>query len=85
MSLTHTTINKFTPTEKCTPNRPDKYSDGDGLQLWVRHTGNKVWISAYRWQGKQQTLTLGKYPLLTLQDARKCKYPILNTTSSSTN
>lgn len=71
MSLTHTTINKFTPTEKCTPNRPDKYSDGDGLQLWVRHTGNKVWISAYRWQGKQQTLTLGKYPILTLQDARK--------------
>ncbi|MFT0772542.1 tyrosine-type recombinase/integrase [Psychrobacter aquimaris] len=71
MSLTHTTINKLTPTEKCTPNRPDKYSDGDGLQLWVRHTGNKVWISAYRWQGKQQTLTLGKYPVLSLQDARK--------------
>lgn len=71
MSLTHTIINKLTPSEKCTPSRPDKHSDGDGLQLWVRHTGNKVWISAYRWQGKQQSLTLGKYPVITLQQARQ--------------
>lgn len=70
MPLTHTLINKLTPSDKCTPNRPDKYTDGDGLQLWVRHTGNKVWISAYRHAGKQQTLTLGKYPTLSLQDAR---------------
>lgn len=71
MTLTHTIINKLTPSEKCTPSRPDKHSDGDGLQLWVRHTGNKVWISAYRWQGKQQSLTLGKYPVITLQQARQ--------------
>lgn len=71
MSLTHTIINKLTPSEKCTPSRPDKHSDGDGLQLWVRHTGNKVWVSAYRWQGKQQSLTLGKYPVITLQQARQ--------------
>ena len=71
MPLTHTIINKLTPSEKCTPNRPDKHSDGDGLQLWVRHTGNKVWVSAYRWQGKQQSLTLGKYPVITLQQARQ--------------
>ncbi len=71
MPLTHTIINKLTPSEKCTPSRPDKHSDGDGLQLWVRHTGNKVWVSAYRWQGKQQSLTLGKYPVITLQQARQ--------------
>ena len=71
MPLTHTIINKLTPSEKCIPSRPDKHSDGDGLQLWVRHTGNKVWVSAYRWQGKQQSLTLGKYPLITLQQARQ--------------
>ena len=71
MSLTHTIINKLTPSEKCIPSRPDKHSDGDGLQLWVRHTGNKVWVSAYRWQGKQQSLTLGKYPVITLQQARQ--------------
>ena len=68
MPLTHTIINKLTASEKCTPSRPDKHSDGDGLQLWVRHTGNKVWVSAYRWQGKQQSLTLGtvSYTHLTL-------------------
>ncbi|WP_201616458.1 tyrosine-type recombinase/integrase [Psychrobacter urativorans] len=71
MALTHNIINKLVPSDKCAPNRPDKHSDGDGLQLWVRHTGNKVWISAYRWQGKQQTLTIGKYPTLTLQSARQ--------------
>ena len=51
MPLTHTITNKLIPSEKCTFNRPDKYSDSDGLQLWVRHTGNKFWINAYRWQG----------------------------------
>lgn len=71
MPLTHTIINKLTPSEKCTPSRPDKHSDSDGLQLWVRHTGNKVWVSAYRWQGKQHSLTLGKYPVITLQQARQ--------------
>ena len=71
MSLTKTSINKITPSDKCTPSRPDKHSDGEGLQLWVRHTGNKVWISAYRWQGKQQTLTIGKYPAMSINDARQ--------------
>ncbi|RVU82955.1 DUF4102 domain-containing protein [Leucothrix sargassi] len=70
MPLTDTQIRKLKPSEKCTPNRPDKYSDGNGLQLWVRHTGNKVWISAYRYLDKQQSLTLGKYPALGLADAR---------------
>ena len=71
MSLTKTSINKITPSDKCTPSRPDKHSDGEGLQLWVRHTGNKVWISAYRWQSKQQTLTIGKYPAMSINDARQ--------------
>ena len=85
MPLTHTIINKLTPSEKCTPSRPDKHSDGDGLQLWVRHTGNKVWISAYRWQGKQQSLTLGKYPVITLQQARQRNLEIKQLISEGTN
>ena len=85
MSLTHSIINKLTPSDKCTPNRSDKHSDGDGLQLWVRHSGNKVWVSAYRWQGKQQTLTLGKYPILTLQDARKRNLEIKQMLADSIN
>ena len=72
MPLTHTVINKLQPSDKATlSKRPDKHSDGNGLQLWVRYTGVKSWISAYRWQGKQQTLTIGTYPVMSLQDARQ--------------
>ena len=72
MALTHTLINKLSPSDTAsTTKRPDKHSDGNGLQLWVRYTGVKSWICAYRWQGKQQTLTIGTYPTLTLQAARQ--------------
>lgn len=72
MALTHTIINKLTPSDtSIKTKRPDKHSDGNGLQLWVRYTGVKSWISAYRWQGKQQTLTIGTYPVMSLQEARQ--------------
>ena len=71
MPLTDTQIRKLKPTDKCTPSRPDKYSDGDNLRLWVRHTGNKVWVSDYSFNGKRESLTIGKYPAMTLQQARE--------------
>ena len=72
MPLTHTGINKLQPSStSIATKRPDKHSDGNGLQLWVRYTGVKSWISAYRWQGKQQTLTIGTYPVMSLQNARQ--------------
>lgn len=72
MALTHTIINRLTPSDKALKSKaPDKYSDGNGLQIWVRYTGVKSWISAYRWQGKQQTLTIGTYPVMSLQEARQ--------------
>ena len=72
MPLTHTVINKLQPSStSIDTKRPDKHSDGNGLQLWVRYTGVKSWISAYRWQGKQQTLTIGTYPVMSLQNARQ--------------
>lgn len=70
MSLTDTQIKRLKPTPKCTPSRPDKYSDGDNLRLWVRHTGSKVWVSDYKYNNKRQSLTIGKYPTMTLADAR---------------
>lgn len=48
----------------------DKISDSGGLQLHVMPTGTKVWRLAYRFGGKQKTLTIGKYPVVTLSDAR---------------
>ena len=72
MSLNNTQIKNLKPTQKAIDSkRPDKHSDGQGLQLWVRYTGVKSWISAYRWQGKQQTLTIGTYPVMSLQSARQ--------------
>jgi len=68
--LSDSKIRKLKPTDKCTPSRPDKYSDQQGLQLLVRSTGTKSWISAYRFDGKQQKTTLGTYPQMGLAEAR---------------
>lgn len=70
MSLTDTAIKRLQPSENCTPNNPDKHTDKDGLRLWVRHTGAKVFVSDYTYNGKRQSLTLGKYPQMSLAQAR---------------
>lgn len=69
--LTDTKIRNLKPSDKCTTKRPDKYSDTDGLQLLVRVTGSKVWVKSYRFNNKQQTVTLGKYPEISLAQARQ--------------
>lgn len=74
--LSDAKIRKLKPTEKCTPSRPDKYSDRNGLQLLVRHSGTKSWVSAYRFANKQNRVTLGTYPLMSLAEARKANTDI---------
>jgi integrase len=37
----------------------------------IQPTGSKLWRLAYRFDGKQKTLALGIYPVVTLQDARQ--------------
>ena len=59
-------VRKLKPTDSCTPSRPDKYSDQQGLQLLVRSSGTKTWVSAYRLDGKQKKSTLGTYPQMGL-------------------
>ena len=68
--LTDVKIRSLKPSEKCTAARPDKHSDQEGLQLWVRSSGRKTWISAYRFDGKQKNTTLGTYPQMSLAEAR---------------
>ena len=48
-----------------------KLSDGGGLQLHVTSKGSKLWRLAYRFQGKQNTISLGSYPVVSLKVARK--------------
>lgn len=47
-----------------------KYSDGEGLYLHLSATGGKLWRMAYRFGGKQKTLSIGTYPAVGLKDAR---------------
>jgi integrase len=52
---------------------PDKYTDAHGLQLHVFSTGRMTWIYAYRTDGKQRSYTIGKYPTVSLADARRAR------------
>lgn len=47
-----------------------KLADGGGLTLYVPPTGAKVWRYRYRLAGKEQTLTIGAYPEVSLEHAR---------------
>lgn len=40
------------------------------MYLFVTPEGEKVWRVAYRLDGKQQTASLGEYPLISLAEAR---------------
>lgn len=48
-----------------------KHSDGGGLYLYVSPEGSTLWRMAYRYAGKQKTLSFGKYPRVTLKEARE--------------
>jgi hypothetical protein len=68
MALTDTTIRNLKPEQK-----PAKKSDGEGLYLLVLPEGSKLWRLAYRFAGKQKTISLGSYPDVTLAMAREAK------------
>jgi integrase len=48
-----------------------KLHDEKGLFAIVRPTGGKLWRFKYRYQGKEQQLSLGTYPDVSLKDARQ--------------
>jgi integrase len=45
--------------------------DGGGLYLWVKPTGGKLWRWSYRFEGKEKLMSLGKYPDVSLAQARE--------------
>ncbi len=65
MNLTDTALRALKPKEKAYT-----VSDDRGLYVEVFPTGGIVWRFRYRLNGKQEKLTLGKYPALTLKNAR---------------
>jgi integrase len=66
--LTDTEVRNAKPKEKMF-----KLFDagGGGLYLEVSPSGGKLWRFKYRFDGKQKLLALGKYPEITLSDARE--------------
>jgi integrase len=64
--LTDTEIKRAKAAEKA-------YSmgDGGGLYLWVKPTGGKLWRWSYRFEGKEKLMSLGKYPDVSLAQARE--------------
>jgi len=51
--------------------KAQKHSDGGGLYLYVSPEGSTLWRMDYRYAGKQKTLSFGKYPRVTLKEARE--------------
>jgi integrase len=47
-----------------------KFSDGEGLYLWVYEDGRKYWRLRYWQGGKEKSLSLGVYPSVSLKEAR---------------
>lgn len=50
--------------------RDYKLSDGEGLHLLVRPNGSKLWRMKYRFDGREKLLSFGRYPDVSLAQAR---------------
>ncbi|WP_153133395.1 tyrosine-type recombinase/integrase [Dechloromonas hortensis] len=63
--LTQLQVKSLAPTDK-----PKRYHDGGGLYLNITPNGAKSWVFRYMKDGKATTLGLGRYPDISLANAR---------------
>ena len=66
MKLTKAQCDRFKAKDK-----PYKKFDGGGLYLEIMPNGNKLWRLKYYFLGKEKRLSFGKYPIVTLLNARE--------------
>ncbi|MCF7520457.1 integrase arm-type DNA-binding domain-containing protein [Neisseria sp. ZJ106] len=66
MPLNDRQIKNAKPADK-----PYKLADGGGLYLAVTPSGGKLWRLKYRINGKEKLLSIGKYPAVSLVEARE--------------
>src|SRR3546814_2918760 len=64
--LTAVWVKRAKPKDK-----PYKLSDRDGLYLYVKPNGSRLWRMNYRFHGAQKTISFGRWPEVTLADARE--------------
>ena len=60
-------------------------SDSHGLVLFIEPSGSKLWRYRYRWQRKATMMSLGKYPEVTIIEARSKRDEIRNLINSGIN
>ncbi|SFC07465.1 tyrosine-type recombinase/integrase [Pragia fontium] len=68
MPLNDTQLRNFKPKEKLY-----KRADGHGLYILVNPNGSKHWYRKYSFQGKETRASYGRYPQISLADARKMR------------
>ncbi|MCW5716919.1 MAG: tyrosine-type recombinase/integrase [Bauldia sp.] len=66
MALTHLAI-----TQAKAKDKPVKLTDGEGLHLVVHPNGSKLWRFRYRFNGKENMISFGAFPAVSLVDARQ--------------
>ena len=66
MKLNDRQIKNAKPAEK-----PFKLNDGKGLYLYINTSGGKLWRFDFSHNGKRKTLSIGKYPTVSLVEARQ--------------
>ena len=66
MKLTDRACKAAKPADK-----PYKQADGGGLHLLIKPNGSKLWRLKYRYLGKEKSLAIGQYPLISLAEARE--------------
>ena len=66
MKLNDRQIKNAKPAEK-----PFKLNDGKGLYLYINRNGGKLWRFDFSYNGKRKTLSIGKYPTVSLVEARQ--------------
>ncbi|SOZ01754.1 tyrosine-type recombinase/integrase [Cupriavidus taiwanensis] len=66
MPLTATEVQSAKPRDKLY-----RLTDGEGMYLEVRPSGARYWFLKYRYAGKENRLSLGVYPSVSLKEARE--------------
>ena len=68
MPLTDIQVRQFNPREA-----DYKKADGGGLYIFVQRTGSKLWRLRYRFNSKENVLSFGAYPAISLSRARELR------------
>lgn len=63
-TLTDVAVRNYKPKDKTY-----KVAAGRGLHLLIKPTGAKFWVFRYRYEGKENSLSMGRYPDISLVDA----------------